>query len=224
LEEHRKGGQALSDRGVKCTQNLDDVLLSAKASSSLRNEDLVTEVDLLHAFVRRGGGQLGKWLRARGMILEALTTTLFLEDGELDWSRFEAGAQGILHGCIDCARQKGHESLSRIHFLYGLLRQPKGPLHQRLLDQGIADEQLADVLFVSMESGTAVSGFVQGRAAEMSPGLLKTLCAAEVDASSSGDATLVSEHHLLTALLKDGGGEAGKFLVAKGVRLGELMR
>jgi len=214
----------MSDRRVSCSKNVDDILLSARASAAARGGDAVTEVDLLRGFVRVGGGRLGKWLRARGVVLEALTTTLFLDDSELNWARFDDYAQSILRAALDCAKHKGHEGISRIHLLYGLLRVAESPLRRRVLNQGIDADRLADLLFVSLKSGTAVSVFVQGHASEFSAGLVKCLCVAELDASSSGDDTLVSAQHLFAALLKDGGGEAGKFLVGQGVRLTDLLR
>jgi ATP-dependent Clp protease ATP-binding subunit ClpA len=156
-------------------------------------------------------------LQTRGLVLEMLTSRVFLETGELDLTRFDTEAQAALKMAIEFARQKGHSILSRLHVLYGLMLPPCRELQVRLRARGHDVEQLADVLLVSVEAGAALAGSVEGKLSEMTTGLRKALCAAELDAKSE-QKSAIGERHLLIACFRDGGGEAGKFLVANRVR------
>jgi len=229
-------GQALGFRGesrltqtsdnvggnVDCSQNLKKILLLAQTIAVAVKREKVTDDDLLVAFVQQGGGETGKLLRQIGVVVEALISELFLDSGELDTSRFDQQAQRVVEKALECARQKRHGLLGRRHLLYAMLLAGNGELPKRLREQSKDAEQLADLLYVSMRAGPSVGHQVKLKAAQMSADLVKILCAAEADAQGTQEG-LVAEARLLRALLIDGGGEAGQFLVTSGVRWTGLM-
>jgi ATP-dependent Clp protease ATP-binding subunit ClpA len=123
---------------------------------------------------------------------------------------------------VEFARNKGHEILGRRHLVYALLMAENGELPRRLQAQGKDAEQLADQIYVAMAPGDGVAGSVEAKAAQMTHGLIRVLCAAEFSMKSAQEKR-ISQPQLLRAVLRNGGGEAGEFLVAQGVRLSRLI-
>lgn len=208
---------------VRCSPNLEEILVAAKSSAARRGDGRVGEADLFRAFVESGGGRVGQWLRDQGVVFEALVSELFLDDGDLDLVRFDEAARGVLRRAIECARSKTSPVFGRRHLIHAMLLSHAGPLARRLREQGLDPERLGDLLFVSMATGAAGPRVVDGRAGEMTLELLRTLCAAEGLAREAPD-RLVDENHLLRACFRDGAGETGRFLVEHGVRLSRLLQ
>lgn len=207
---------------VKCSKNVEQILLLAQAAAIADKRDKVTADDLLIEFVQQGGGQTGVWLRQNGVVIEALISKVFLDDGELDMSRFNETARGVIRKALECARNKGHVMLGRRHLLYAMLVTDNSELSNRLGEQGKDAGQLADLLYVAMGASISAPSHLGSKSASMSPELLKIICSAEADMRDAQGAQ-IGEVQLLRALLADGGGEAGQFLVEHGVRWHTLM-
>lgn len=210
-----------TSHAARCSPNLEAVLVVAKSIAARREGGVVTEADLVRAFVDSGGGQVGAWLRERGVVFEALASELFLDEGDLDLARFDEPARAVLRRAIDSARNKSSRHLGRRHLVHAMLLDDSGPLAIALREQGLDAERLADLLFVGMPTGVTGPHLVDGRAGEMTSELLRALCAAEALARAT-PGRLVDRHHLLRACLRDGAGETGRFLVEHGVRLNRL--
>jgi ATP-dependent Clp protease ATP-binding subunit ClpA len=205
---------------VSCSENLANILLEAQASAAADGR-LVSTDDLLAAFVRGGGGQLGDLMAQHGFTLEALTSQLFVDGGDLDLVRFDPEAQSILEAALECARRKRYPALGRRHLLYGALCLRDGYLARRLRELGRDAELLADQWYAEMATGTSRTLLKLG-IHTMSRDLVSILCLAETDART--DRTpLVGIVQLLRAWMADGGGEAGSFLARNGVKLRDLV-
>jgi len=219
----RGGTEALRDaRGIfEVSDSVRDILLRARANSHLDQRDKITPADLLAAFVAHGGGQTGELLRRHGLMLEALSSSLFGTDGGLDMTRFDEGAQKVLARALQCARLKGHSAVGRIHLLYGLLLVPNGDLPRRLQAQQHDAEHLADLLFARMVEGPTPNPGLQPAAGHLGRELILTLCAAEAEAKSE-DRPRIGEWQLARACLRSGG-EAVEVLIEHGVRWSRLL-
>jgi hypothetical protein len=205
---------------VRCSENAGRILLLAQANAA-GSAGKVSEADLLAAFVQDGGGATGEELRRRGLVLQALTSALF-HDGLLDSSCFDDVGQKVIEESLECARRKGHSYLGRKHLLYGMLSAPGNLLVRRIRDQGLDAEQLADLLYAGMAGGSSSGGKLMPKFSVMSPDLVKTLCAAELDTREQ-QFEVIGDAQLLGAWLADGGGAAGEFLIRNGVKLRRLI-
>jgi len=204
---------------VRCSKNAGEVLLQAQARA-VGAERLVTDQDLLTAFVRSDGG--GQFLEKKGLILDALASHLFLEDGGLDLTRFDEAAQTVIDGAIDCAYKKRYSILGRRHLLYGMLVAAGGLLPRRVADQGQDAELLADQIYAAMETGSTSVETLRPAYNTMSGDLVRVFCQAEHLAEEES-APAITDGHVLRAWLADGGGEMGVFLARSGVRLRRLL-
>ena len=218
----RKGGEALRDASgiFDVSESVRDILLRARANAEVDHRDKVTPVDFLSAFAFQGGGQTGEWLRRQGVMLEALSSTLFLDDGRLDLARFDESVQKVLAKAVECARGKGHVGVGRIHLLYGLLLVRDGELSRCLHDQQHDAERLADLLYARMAAAPSPNPALELTTAHLRPDLILTLCVAEAEAQRDGKAG-ISERQLARACVRSGG-EAVEVLVQHGVRLSRL--
>src|SRR5262249_23518921 len=157
---------------------------------------------------QQGGGETGKRLRQMGVLIEALISKMFLDNGELDLSRFDEAAQYVIEKSLECARNKGNEKLGRGHLLYGLLVNDNGVLPKLLRAQGKNAEHIASLLYITMPAGVSITSRIEAKVACLSQGLIKILCVAEADVKGRQEAQ-IEEARLLRAFLVDGGGEAG---------------
>ncbi len=205
---------------VPCSENVEGILADAQASAAASDIRQVTDAGLLRAFLARGGGHTGPWLRRAGLFEPLVWSRLFRDDGELDLTRFDAALHTVFERALRCTRDKGHEVLSRSHLLYALLLAGTD-LPRKLREQKLDPETLADLLFGALPAGTAGRGVAAVCTGAISRGLAAVLDAAETAATSAG-AAQVGELHLLRALLRDGGG-AGQLLIQYGVRWNRLL-
>ena len=204
---------------VSCSKNAADILLDAKAAAAA-TERLVTDEDLLAAFARSEGGS--RFSEKHGLVLDALASKLFLQDGSLDLGRFDSAARVVIDGAIDCATKKRYPVWGRRHLLYGMLVAEGGLLLRRIADQGVDAELLADQIYAAMEMGSTRSDALQPSYRITSSNLVRVLCQAEHMADDDS-APQITDVHLLRAWLADGGGEIGVFLARNGVRLRRLL-
>lgn len=117
---------------VPCSKRTAEILLEAQAVAAAAQRP-ISDGNLLKAFVRCGAGE---FLAQKGLVLDALASELFVEDGGLDFARFDESVQSILDATIECATNKRHPVVGRRHVLYALLVAEDGLLPQRLADQG----------------------------------------------------------------------------------------
>jgi hypothetical protein len=201
---------------LSCSANAGAILLEAQADAATCGS-LITERHIVDALVRSGGGSLGEALARQGLVLEVLTSQLFLEAGELDMSKFDHNAQLILESALECASRKRHPAFGRRHVLYGALGLQEGVLVRAVRQQGRDPELLADQIYAEMESGMSRS-VLKPAMESMSTDLVSVLCQAEKEARLDA-ARLITESMLFRAWFADGGGEAGAFLARNGVKL-----
>lgn len=210
-------------RDVQCSTNAVSILSKAKILASNRNQDRVTCNDLLQALLQDQGGTVGRILRERlHFIPDILLTALFDETGRLVTDKLDQGTQRCLQKAMDCAQKKDHPGLRRLHLLYGMLADANGQFASLVRSTGIDAGKLADLLFVQLPSASQITDTpVALVARSMSQGLLRLLRAAEVRAQTFGDGR-VDENHLILAVLADGCGDGGTFMIANGVNWGKL--
>ncbi|MCX6632505.1 MAG: hypothetical protein NTW28_33290 [Candidatus Solibacter sp.] len=204
---------------VACSTNAGEVLLRAQAFA-VGAQRLVSDQDLLAAFVQCEGSS--QFLLKQGLVLGALASKLFLDDGGLDLSRFEKAAQAVFEGAVDCAQKKRCPILGRRHLLYGMLVAENGLLPRRIAEQGADAELLADQIYALMETGATRVESLMLAYPTLSRDLVRVLCAAE-ELADEESSPQIGDGHLLRAWLEDGGGETGAFLARSGVRLRKLI-
>ncbi len=205
---------------IDCSENASQILTMAQAGAAAGRR-LVSESDLLNAFVDAGGGNTGASLQKRGVVLRALTSGLFIAGGLLDLDRFDENSQKILETAGEFARHKEYGVVGRSHLLYGLLCLHNGVFSSRLKEQGFDSEQFADLFHATMPPGVASGANVSLRYASLSTSLIKILSASEL-AAKRAPLSLIAESNLIEAWVDDGGGSGASFLVRAGVRIRRL--
>lgn len=208
---------AASEYVVVCTERVERILLSARAEADAADQAAVRDVDLLAAFVKEGGGTIGEMLRASGLTLEALTSSLYCDDGYLKRDRFDDLAWRVLETAVDCARGKGHRIVGRRHLIHAMLMEPGSAMAGLAASQQQDPESLAGMLYSGMQAAPTLSSSVELKASDFARDLIRVLCSAEAEASDV-DETTISEYRLFRALALDGGGEAGVFLQKCGLK------
>jgi hypothetical protein len=210
-----------SGESVACSHNVADIF--ARSQRRAEAEDrAVEEKDLLHALVENGGGASGVWLQRHGIPPRLLISRLFLEGGALDTGRFDESGQKVLDEMFEFARQRGFKRIGRRHLLYGLLS-VSAFCGEEFRKQGCDSEMLAEALYAVMTPGLDPSLPDVPRWSSMSTGLLGVLCNAEAEADAEASKT-ISDRNLLNAWCRDGGGDAGRFLVENGVKVRKLCK
>jgi predicted phosphodiesterase len=200
---------------IEVSPNTYPVLQGAKDRSKDENREKITELDILTVFVKQGGGLTGRYLREKGIILESLISEVLSDDGQLDISRFDLSTQKILKTAMDCAHHKQHFMLGRRHLLYAMLVNEGTELQKRVRQQGLDPEELGDSLYIEMPSGTSSAQDRKLTIANLSPETINIILAAE---NYSKPGKEIGEYMLLRALLEDGCGSAGQFLVQRGIK------
>jgi len=209
--------EAAKEYVVPCTEAVEQILLSARAAAATADQAAVRDADLLAGFVKEGGGSVGDVLRASGLTLEALTSSLYNDDGYVRRERLDALAMRELELAVDCARGKAHQIVGRRHLIHAMLMEPESTLAGLASSQKQDPESLAGILYSGMQAGPTLTSSVELRAADFARDLIRVLCAAEAEAADVDEAT-ISEYRLFRALESDGGGEAGVFLLRCGVK------
>ena len=204
-----------------CSSNVSKTLDRARAAAT-EGARKVTSDDLLDAFVKTGGGSVGEALRARGIVLEALVSDLFLDDGRIDRNRFDGSGQRVIDGMAEFVKGKRHGVMGRRHLLFGMLADSGGEMSKRLFEQGIPLSRLTGLLHVRMPAHSS-SGDRGGGEPGLSTDLVRVLCDAE-RRMKEDHRERIGDVDLLESFLADGGGAAGEFLVKEGVDIGLLMR
>lgn len=207
-------------QAIGCSENT--VRIFNQARMTAVGDRILGDGDVLRAFVHFRGGSMGRSLSARGLVLEALVSELWLESGQLDRERFTDDAWGDLQAAADCAQRRGVQRFGRIHAVYAMLRRDGSVLRKRLGERGMADDKLdraAESLFVNMPAGATLIGPVELRVTSLSSGLLAALCIAE----RVTEYRRVDDSHLVSAIFRDGGGDVGRFLNALGVEVSRLV-
>jgi hypothetical protein len=219
-DEVRGGG--LTPRN--CTKDVWDTVVTAAAHAAHRGLEGIDSTSLFAAMMQRRDGPLARafdrlaratgrrYALDQGLIFEALGSRLILQDGRIDRDCFDRTGRFVIDEMIDLAQRRHHRVLSRRHLLFGLLSEPDGAMARKLREHGGDAEVLAGLLATAMTSGDpAPAAHV-----ELSSGLLRLLCAADA-LTLSTSRTSITSADLLEAFIRDGGGEAGEFLLRNGV-------
>lgn len=208
---------------IDCTSNAAQVLRSALDNESRLDRRHVDERALLTALVASRDSAAGRFLREKlGLCVEALECGLFGAAGELLEDRLEPAAATVLRRAFACANQRRHGALSRVHLLHALLSEQEGAFGSLVRASGAEPIHLADNLCTAlMPMGSADGTAVDVCLRSASMGLLRLLCACELEAGAAGEAR-VSISRLIKAVLVDGCGAGGQFLLSQGVNWGAL--
>lgn len=134
------------------------VLLDARAAVESESRQRISERDLLLAFVRSGGGTIGRILKTQVNLLpEALASDLFLSTNEFDLARLAPSLHGPLKGARNIALKAGHGMLGRRHIFCALLGDSQSLLAEALREQGHDAAQLSSKLASALKSRIAAS-------------------------------------------------------------------
>lgn len=206
---------------VACSGSVSQAMALAQKYASGNNGNLVNESHLLTALIRQGGGNTSKWLLKQGIIPELLISKLFDDSEHLAQSVFEDNAWKIIQTGLQLGRAKNHTVYGRMHLIYAMLNHPESLLARRLDTLNYSPTDLAELFALRIKAGSPVENKMDLRYREMSTRLVLVFCAAELK--------MVQQHRekigddlLLDALLADGGGSAGDFLVSEGVPWPEI--
>jgi len=207
---------------VGCSATVERILLEARALAAIDSRDRLAERDLLRAFVRLGGGTSGERLARQGLVLQALTSGLFEDSGDLALERFDGSLQDTLSEALGTAKRKRYSVLGRRHLVLAMLCRPESYLSVRIREQEKDVELLADQLLALMPTGSSTQGPPGLKTRSLSSELVSVLCRAEELCSEQREEK-ISESHVIRAWLEDGGGELGAWLAERGVRLRRLV-
>jgi ATP-dependent Clp protease ATP-binding subunit ClpC len=217
-------GEANLIETIKCSENTKQILLLAKKLSLSEKREKVTETDLLSAFVQQGGGETGKFLQNQlGIDLLALTSQLFLEDGEIDIDRFDETGKEVLKATLDSACERGDKIVATPHLFAGLSSLEGGITQALLLNQGVDPQEVKDTITGIVEKERDITGYIKPALSLscLSARLIRILSKADTLCKSEG-ADGITERHLLLAFLSVDAGETENALRSMGVSLSTM--
>jgi hypothetical protein len=208
---------------VQCSESVTNTLVQAQAAAAaeagLAERSLIAERHLMEAFVRVGGGSVGKLLEGEGVILDAILSELFLDGGALDLSRFSPEMAAICQSAAGFAARKRDAFIGRRHFVHAALR-ARGAVANDIAGHGHDPELLADQLLTTMKTGQATTAVSLSVGAFAHP-LVAAFCHAERENADEHRETL-TESDIFRAIFLDGGGDIGTFLTRRNVKLPNL--
>ncbi|MEY8388253.1 ATP-dependent Clp protease ATP-binding subunit [Oscillospiraceae bacterium 38-13] len=126
--------------------------------------------------------------------------------------KFSPGAEEALRLSQEAAGELGHGYVGTEHLLLGLMREEQGAAHDVLLEAGLTDAMILQIIRRSVGAGLSGSNPAQG----LTPRARRVVEIAVEDAVRSGS-PLVGVEHLLAGLLREGNNMAVRILRTAGV-------
>ena len=126
--------------------------------------------------------------------------------------KFSPGAEEALRLSQEAAGELGHGYVGTEHLLLGLIREDQGAAHDVLLEAGLTDDMVVQIIKRSVGAGLPGSNPAQG----LTPRARRVVEIAVEDAVRGGSA-LVGTEHLLAGLLREGNNMAVRILRTAGV-------
>lgn len=136
----------LSMSSIKYSENVKRILVTAKEINQKATGNLVTDRELLSAFVQLGGGSTGKMLAEFGIDLSIIFFDLFSDDGALILEKFDDFCIDIFEKTKQYAINLDNGFLSSLHLFYGICSSSTSHLGKKILNIGISLDQLDDVI------------------------------------------------------------------------------
>ncbi len=127
-------------------------------------------------------------------------------------NRFTPGAEEALRLSQEAAGELGHGYVGTEHLLLGLMRWEEGLAHEVLLEAGLTDELVTEIIKKSVGAGLPGANPAQG----LTPRAKRVVEIAMED-SVRGGYTSVGTEHLLAGLLREGNNMAIRILRTAGV-------
>ena len=126
--------------------------------------------------------------------------------------KFSPGAEEALRLSQEAAGELGHGYVGTEHLLLGLIREDQGAAHDVLLEAGLTDSMIIQIIKRSVGAGLPGSNPAQG----LTPRARRVVEIAVEDAVRSGSPCVGTEH-LLAGLLREGNNMAVRILRTAGV-------
>jgi len=131
---------------------------------------------------------------------------------DMNEKRFSPGAEEALRLSQEAAGELGHGYVGTEHLLLGLIREERGTAHEVLLEAGLTDDMIVQIIKKSVGAGLPGGNPAQG----LTPRARRVVEIAVEDAVRSGSA-FVGTEHLLAGLLREGNNMAVRILRSAGV-------
>ena len=130
----------------------------------------------------------------------------------MDENRFSPRAQRALELAEQSAGELGHSYIGTEHMLLGLLREEEGIAHRVLVEQGLSENMVRQIIVSSVGRGAAGTKPTQG----LTP-RAKRMIESAVETAMRGGFGYVGTEHLLVGLLQDGRSMGVRILRAAGL-------
>jgi len=131
---------------------------------------------------------------------------------DMNEKKFSPGAEEALRLSQEAAGELGHGYVGTEHLLLGLIREEQGLAHEVLLESGLTDDMIVQIIKKSVGAGLPGGNPAQG----LTPRARRVVEIAVEDAVRSGSA-FVGTEHLLAGLLREGNNMAVRILRSAGV-------
>ena len=206
---------------IQCSPSVLEMFSLATDVASQDYRVKPNEYDLLVAFTRQGGGSAGLLLEKLGIVVESLSSPLFLDNGNLDSSYFEKTASELMTNARICAIREGHTLIGRRHLFYVALKNnvfilPK-LIRSFVGDIGrLSEDWLAHNVMIGSEHA------VEDYDVPVSPGLIPILCRAKSLAEKRRKKQ-IKVVHLLLALFSSDDITLHNFLLEYGIPRRQLI-
>ena len=135
----------------------------------------------------------------------------------MDENRFSPRAQRALELAEQSAGELGHSYIGTEHMLLGLLREEEGIAHRVLVEQGLSENMVRQIIVSSVGRGAAGKKPTQG----LTP-RAKRMIESAVETAMRGGFGYVGTEHLLVGLLQDGRSMGVRILRAAGLSTQEV--
>ena len=126
--------------------------------------------------------------------------------------KFSPGAEESLRLSQEAAGELGHGYVGTEHLLLGLIREDQGTAHDVLLESGLTDDMIVQIIKRSVGAGLPGGNPAQG----LTPRARRVVEIAVEDAVRGGS-PYVGTEHLLAGLLREGNNMAVRILRTAGV-------
>ena len=131
--------------------------------------------------------------------------------------KFSPRAENVLRGAQEAAGELGHGYVGCEHLLLALLREEGGNAYRALIETGLTERMVRDLIVRTVGRGMAETAPTQG----LTPRARSTVELAVGEAARAGSSIIETEH-LLMGLLRDGSNMAVRLLTTAGVDIKKL--
>ena len=131
--------------------------------------------------------------------------------------KFSPRAENVLRQAQEAAGELGHGYVGCEHLLLALLREEGGNAYRALIETGLTERMVRDLIVRTVGRGMAETAPTQG----LTPRARSTVELAVGEAARAGSSIIETEH-LLMGLLRDGSNMAVRLLTTAGVDIKKL--